>query len=43
MLVRLRQQDWEFKTSLGHIVRVCLNKKEKELIACVSFTFLFKS
>jgi hypothetical protein len=27
--VRLRQEDHEFKTSLGHKVRPCLKKKKK--------------
>lgn len=29
MLVRLRQEDWEFETSLASIVRTYLNKTEK--------------
>jgi hypothetical protein len=29
-LGRLRQEDPEFKTSLGYIVKLCLKKKKKE-------------
>jgi hypothetical protein len=27
---RLRQEDHEFKASLGHIARLCLKKKDKK-------------
>jgi hypothetical protein len=35
-LRKLRQEDLEFKTSLGYIMRLCFKKKKKKVLSLVS-------